>query len=161
MARRLNTKLLIAAALFRCSFNSYQKASDAYRELLKLHRNNAAAMNNLAYLLLKHLDKADEAVEVAQRALDIRPNDAMIQDTLGYALFKAGEYDRAREALEASVRKKEMPMNCLHLAEVLLAWGGEEPRATELLNSAKKLAERFNDSETLEEVNQRLESLGQ
>jgi tetratricopeptide (TPR) repeat protein len=138
----------------------YEKAAEAYRQLLELSPDNALAMNNLAYVLTENLDQPEEAVEMAQRAIELQPDNALVLDTLGWALFKTGRNDGARAALENSVKQQRSASNCMHLAEVLLKLE-LRPEAIEMLESARRLAEQSNDSQTAQTITNRLEEVGQ
>lgn len=134
------------------------EAERTYRRLLEITPNNPRALNNLSYLLSLSEGKLTEAIELAERAREMRPQDPMILDTLGWALFRAQEYSRAREALESSVRSEKLAVNCLHLAEVLIVEGMLE-RAKDLLKTAKKLAERDRDDEMVNRVKEVMQQL--
>lgn len=74
--------------------------ADAERELRKLMADdplNADALNSLSYLFAQHGLKLSEAVDLAERALKIEPDNPAFLDTLGWALFKQG---RTEEAVE-------------------------------------------------------------
>jgi tetratricopeptide (TPR) repeat protein len=85
--------------------NAYEgggRIADAERELRKLMADdplNANAMNSLSYMLAEHGQKLPEAVELAQRALKIEPDNPSYLDTLGWALFKHGKTAEAIEPL--------------------------------------------------------------
>lgn len=76
-------------------------AEAMYRRAIKAQPDNAAAMNNLAYLLITSGGSADEALELASKAIALAPRMTTFLDTKGAALLKLG---RAPEA-EALFRK--------------------------------------------------------
>lgn len=81
------------------------RIADAERELRTLMAAdplNADALNSLSYLLAQHGLKLPEAVELAQRALKIEPDNPAFLDTLGWALFKQGRTEEAASAIEKS-----------------------------------------------------------
>jgi thiol-disulfide isomerase/thioredoxin len=70
--------------------------------------DNAGALNQLAWTIVDPQSKApkgdyDLAVLAAQRAVTLVPEDASTLDTLGLALFKSGQVDRAIEVQEKAV----------------------------------------------------------
>ena len=74
------------------------KLVEAERELRKLMADdplNANALNSLSYLLADRSTRLPEAVELAQRAVTIEPDNPSYLDTLGWALFKQGKADEA------------------------------------------------------------------
>ena len=77
--------------------NVYEAAgrlADAERELRTLMADdplNADAMNSLSYMLAEHGQRLPEAVDLAERALKVEPENPAYLDTLGWALFKQGK----------------------------------------------------------------------
>ncbi len=136
----------------------HEQAAALYEKLLALQPQNWAAMNNLARLLLINLDDAKRATTIAKRALQLRPNDALVLDTLGFAHYESGDYEESREALESSYDLQRTGVVCLHLAQTLMKLG-ETSRAEELLITAKDLARKSRDSETLRDARKQLQDL--
>ena len=48
----------------------------------------------------------DQALNMIKTAVDLRPNDGYIVDSLGWAYFKLGRYDEAVSQLERAVELK-------------------------------------------------------
>ena len=72
-------------------------AVQAYGNALAVAPDNLAALNNLSMLLLD--DDPTRALEVAERAHKIAPENPAISDTLGTALLRNGELERAATIL--------------------------------------------------------------
>lgn len=85
------------------------KAIDLYKKALQIDPNNAAASNNLAYLMVENNQNVDVALTLAQTARRIMPDAAETADTLGWVYFYKGNYGGARDLLESAV--KENPEN--------------------------------------------------
>lgn len=85
--------------------NAYEaggRLGDAEQELRRLMAEdplNADAMNSLGYMLADRGLRLPEAVDLAQRAVKIEPQNPSYLDTLGWALFKQGRTDEAAEPL--------------------------------------------------------------
>ncbi len=62
---------------------------------------NVLVLNNLAWAY-QELDNP-KAVNYAQRAYELKPDSAQIADTYGWALFKFGEKEKAREILKKAL----------------------------------------------------------
>lgn len=75
-----------------------------YRRLLAMDARNVPALNNLAMLLLGR-GEADEAVDLARRAVEAAPRLATAHDTLGRALSRQGD---AAGAAAAFARAEEL-----------------------------------------------------
>jgi tetratricopeptide (TPR) repeat protein len=67
------------------------RALAAYRDLLKVQPDNAAALNNGAYLIAESNGDMDEALRDAMHAAKLRPQSPEIIDTLGWVYFKRKE----------------------------------------------------------------------
>ncbi|MEO8679469.1 MAG: tetratricopeptide repeat protein [Vicinamibacterales bacterium] len=70
-------------------------AEKEFRRLLSDDPLNANAMNSLSYMLADRSLRLPEAVDLAQRAVKIDPENPAYLDTLGWALFKSGKADEA------------------------------------------------------------------
>ena len=78
------------------------------------------------------------AVKVAEQAVAKSPNSANAIDTLGWAVFQAGQTDRALQLLrDARLREPGNPEIRYHLA-VVLAQTGRKTEAREELEAALK-----------------------
>jgi tetratricopeptide (TPR) repeat protein len=85
--------------------NAYEadgRLGDAEKELRRLMAEdplNADAMNSLGYMLADRGLRLPEAVDLAERAVTIEPENPAYLDTLGWALFKQGRTDEAAAPL--------------------------------------------------------------
>jgi tetratricopeptide (TPR) repeat protein len=80
-------------------------ATQAYEQVLALNPRHALAGNNLAYLYSEHGGDKERALQLAQMAKELAPNDPHVSDTLGWILYKRGLYQRARSLLKESAAK--------------------------------------------------------
>jgi predicted Zn-dependent protease len=71
------------------------EAEQEFRRLLSDDPLNANAMNSLSYMFADRSLRLPEAVDLAQRAVKIDPDNPAYLDTLGWALFKSGKADQA------------------------------------------------------------------
>jgi tetratricopeptide (TPR) repeat protein len=83
----------------------YEAARDAYEKVLAINAQSPPALNNLAYIYAEHLNKLDKAYQLAEKAREVRPYDYHIGDTLGWILYKQGDYPRALAILQDSGEK--------------------------------------------------------
>ncbi|MBE7502269.1 MAG: tetratricopeptide repeat protein [Verrucomicrobiales bacterium] len=97
-----DVQALMQIGMLKDSQQQYDAAADAYRKALEVNSRFAPALNNLAYLYGEHLNRLDEAFELAKRAREIAPNDPFSADTLGWIAFKRGDYAWALTLLEES-----------------------------------------------------------
>ncbi len=69
------------------------KAADYYKKALDIDSNQAAASNNLAYLMVETGQNLDVALTLAQNARRSMPNSADTADTLAWVYYHKGEYE--------------------------------------------------------------------
>ena len=102
-----------------------------YERLIDDNSDDAIALNNLAWQYAE--EGRDGAVELAQRAHDIQPNNGNISDTLGWILYRQGDSARALELLRDARRQSpNNPEIRFHLATVLAETGNENEANSEL-----------------------------
>ena len=102
---------------------SPREAAEAYRRAVILHPECALFNNDLAWFLVAVKDPPAhdpaEAVGLARKAVEIEPTAAHNWNTLGVALYRAGEYRAAIDALEKSEKLghgREFGFNAFFLA---------------------------------------------
>ncbi|MEJ2201832.1 MAG: tetratricopeptide repeat protein, partial [Desulfuromonadaceae bacterium] len=95
----------------------------AMRQVIELDPDHAEALNFLAYCFAEQNENLSEALELAERALQLKPEGHVI-DTLGWVYFKLGRFEQAREQLEKAARR--LPEDAVvrqHLGDVYRALG--------------------------------------
>ncbi len=97
--------------------------------------DNAQALNALGYLLADHGLELEKARGLIERALELRPDDPAIRDSLGWVLYRVGEPERARVELSAAYAQFPDAEIAAHLGEVLWVLG-EKDAARELVRKA-------------------------
>jgi tetratricopeptide (TPR) repeat protein len=135
-----------------------QKANGYYQKVLDLNKNFAPAANNLAYNYAQHGGDLDVALNLAQKAREVNPNDPGIADTLGWIYYKKGIYGTAITLLKESNEKfkGQNPTVLYHLA-LAHDKSGDEKLAREPLQKALALGQEFPDAADAKKL---LESLG-
>jgi tetratricopeptide (TPR) repeat protein len=89
------------------------------------------ALNNLAYLYSEKLNNLDRAHELARRSRELLPDDPRIADTLGWILYRRGEYAQALVHLQESAgRLGQLGEVQYHLGMAHYALGNEAPART-------------------------------
>lgn len=125
-----------------------------YQSALGLQPNNALILNNLAWA--SGQIKAPKALEYAEKANQLAPNQPAFMDTLAILLAEKGETTKAIElfrlALAASPQASSIQLN---LAKVLIT-AGKKDDARKELDALAKLGEKFSGQV---EVSQLLKSL--
>lgn len=80
------------------------EASDAaYADAIAVDSQHALALNNYAYSLASRGLRLDEALDMAQRAVDIDSSNASYLDTLGWTHYQLEEYESAATWLQRAI----------------------------------------------------------
>jgi tetratricopeptide (TPR) repeat protein len=94
------------------SQKQYQKAVDFYERALEMDQNNTTALNGLGYILADSDIDVKRGIKLCRKAVDKKPQSAAYLDSLGWAYFKNGEINEARNwlrrAFELSPHRKEI-----------------------------------------------------
>ena len=84
----------------------WPKAEDDFKKALELFPDQPLVLNYLGYSWVDQGVKLDEAFKMLRRAVELRPNDGYIVDSLGWAHYKLGQYNEAAQTLERAVDLK-------------------------------------------------------
>lgn len=76
------------------------KAEQAFTKALELSRNHYLVLNYLGYSWIRQGRNIEPAVQMVVEAYNQAPNDGNINDSLGWALYNTGFYDKAIIYLE-------------------------------------------------------------
>lgn len=115
-----------AKAYFRLGV-VYDKRGDktasiaAMRKVIELDPENANALNYLGYTYADLGQNLKEAEDLIRKALQLKPDDGYITDSLGWVFFKQGYYEAALKHLQEAARiVPEDPVILEHLGDVYL-----------------------------------------
>jgi tetratricopeptide (TPR) repeat protein len=129
---------LMQVGILQDSQTNYPAARDAYEKLLTLNPNFSPALNNLAYLYLERFGQPEKAYQMSERARQLLPYNPATADTLGWILFKRGEFPRAIGLLEESAAKLPTdPEIQYHLGMTHYMLGDEAPARLALQQAAQ------------------------
>ncbi len=116
-----------------------EKSVNLYEIILALEPDNIVMMNNLAYLLSVQGKELSRAKELALKVVAREPSNAGYLDTLGWVLFRMGEFEEARKVLEKAAELDPREAEIAdHLGKVYEQLGNME-KALEMKEKAKKL----------------------
>ena len=147
-----NTTLLIAKSYTAAELHQIDLVESVVQALLAQQPDNALALNALGYTLIDQTDRVEEGTHYIEKALEIKPNDPYILDSMGWAHFKLGNYKQAAKLLEIALLRRDDPVMAAHLGEVYWVQGRTQ-KARQIWNRALKKAP---DSEILIETVERL-----
>src|SRR5205823_7736797 len=96
---------LMQVGMIKTEMKDFSTAAATYEKILAVNPKFSPALNNLAYLYSERLGRLDEAYKMARQARDLLPSDPYTADTLGWILYKRGEYSWALSLLQESAEK--------------------------------------------------------
>jgi tetratricopeptide (TPR) repeat protein len=77
-----------------------------FKKALELYPEQPQVLNYLGYSWVDMGSNLDEAFKMLHRAVELRPDDGYIVDSLGWAHFKLGHYEEATKELERAIDLK-------------------------------------------------------
>lgn len=122
------------------------------RSILERDPDHVQALNALGYTLADRTGRYQEALELIQRALDLRPDDPAIIDSMGWVLYRLGRTGEAIDYLRRAARLSNDVEIAAHLGEVLWT-SGQREEAGRIWDEALK---RDPDDPILKQTIQRL-----
>jgi Flp pilus assembly protein TadD len=127
----------------------FGKTEAEMKEVIRLNPNHADALNYLGYSFADRGIRLQEALEMIRKAMDLKPNMGYITDSLGWAYYKLGEYEKAAAELEKAGRlTPEDPTITEHLADTYLKLG-RTGKALESYERALRLDPKPDQAERL------------
>jgi len=137
----------------------WDKAEADFRKALQLEPDQPMVLNYLGYSMVDKKINLPEAIGMVRKAVELKPNDGYIVDSLGWAHFRLGEYDEAVKQLERAVELKPAdPIIADHLGDAYWRVGRQlearfqwqhakdnKPEPDDLARIEKKLKEGLAD----------------
>ena len=132
---KYDADLLYARAMAAEKTGNLELLEADLRTILKHEPDHAQALNALGYTLADATDRHAEAYELIKKALDLRPTDFYILDSMGWVLYRLGRLDEAIDYLRKALNIRKDPEIAAHLGEVLWV-RGEREQAKEVWEAA-------------------------
>jgi tetratricopeptide (TPR) repeat protein len=130
------------------------------KEVIRLDPEDASALNYLGYTYADlgiHLDQAEILI---RKALDIKPDDGYIMDSMGWVYYRQGRYDKAVDYLERAAELTDHEaIIATHLADAYVKTG-QIRKALQAYHKALLNAEE-SDTELIEQVTKKINTLEQ
>ncbi|MGB1110552.1 MAG: tetratricopeptide repeat protein, partial [Gammaproteobacteria bacterium] len=147
-----NTDLLYARALLGEAMGDLGILERDLKRVLEIDEDNVNALNALGYTLADRTERYEEALSLIERALEQRPEDAAILDSMGWVQFKLGNIEEAERYLRRALKADFDGEIAGHLGEVLMQQGRQD-EANAIWDEA---LERDPDDKALKETLKRL-----
>ena len=148
-----HSDLLYARALMAEEIDRIDLLEADLRLILAEDPNNASALNALGYTLADHNSRVDEALGYIKKALEIRPDDPAVIDSMGWVQFRLGNYAEAETYLRKAFSILEDAEIAGHLVELLWTQGNYD-EANKMMDD---MLERYPEDEYILELKQRLQ----
>lgn len=123
-----------------------------YREAVEHFPESALSLNALGYTLADRTEEYREAERLIRKALTYNPESPAIIDSLGWVLFKLGQYEEALVELQRAYEGLDDPEVAAHIVEVLHALN----RSDEALEFLLAAEEKTPENPLLQDVRERL-----
>jgi tetratricopeptide (TPR) repeat protein len=131
----------------------WDKAEPNFNQALELYPDHPQVLNYLGYSWVDMNMNLEEGLALIQKAVDLRPSDGHIVDSLGWAYYRLGRYEEAVTELERAVSL--MPSDAIlndHLGDAY--WKvGRRLEATFQWSHARDLEP---EEDLLEDINRKL-----
>ena len=125
-----NSDLLYARGMLAVKMDRLDILERDMRAIIAREPDNADALNALGYTLADRTDRYEEAYALIKRAIELKPDDHYIVDSLGWVLHRMGRHREALVQLRRAISINPDPEIAAHLGEVLWVLGNKvEARA--------------------------------
>lgn len=133
-----------------------EKAISIMEKLLLVDPDHAEALNFVGYSWADSDRNLEKALAYISRAMDLKPGNGYIQDSLGWVHFKLGNFEKAREELLGALRLlPEDPYLHDHLGDVYRALKAKQ----KAISSYKSAIKYFDDQEKKDQVQRKIDAL--
>ena len=125
-----NSDLLYSRGMLAVKMDRLDILERDMRAIIEREPDHAEALNALGYTLADRTDRFEEAYALIKRAIELKPDDHYIVDSLGWVLHRMGRHREALVQLRRAMSINPDPEIAAHLGEVLWVLGNKvEARA--------------------------------
>ena len=125
-----HSDLLYARGMLAAKMDRLDIVERDMRAIIAREPDNADALNALGFTLADRTDRFEEAYALIKRAIEIKPDDHYIADSLGWVLHRMGRHREALVQLRRAMSINPDPEIAAHFGEVLWVLGNKvEARA--------------------------------
>lgn len=118
-----NTGLLYELAMTAEKTGELDLMESLLRQVIRIDSGFHNAYNALGYSFADRNIRLSEAYDLIREALNLKPNDPFITDSMGWVEFRAGNVDEALRLLQSAFDTGQDAEIAAHLGEVLWTKG--------------------------------------
>lgn len=118
--------LLYTRALIAEKIGKLEVLEEDLKKILLKDPNDANTLNALGYTLADRTERYKEAETYLQKAIKLKPEEAVIIDSIGWLKYKQGKLEESLVHLKNAYKKQPESEIAAHLAEVLLVMGRKQ-----------------------------------
>lgn len=134
-----NTEILYFRAMTAQRHGRLDQMERDLERIIEREPLNSDALNALGYTLADQTDRYEEAYELIERALVIKPNEAAFIDSMGWVQYRLKNYPEAIRHLRRALELFTNDEVAAHLGEVLWVSGSKD-EAVKVWRKALELA---------------------
>jgi len=151
-----NERILFEYGLLLENRDHIDEAVSVMEQLLEINPEHAEALNFVGYTWADNNQYLDKALDYIVRAVQLRPGNGYIQDSLGWVHFRLGNLERAREELMYAVElQPNDPHIHDHLGDVYRALDDE----SNAIKSYRQALRLFNEDDRKNQVQGKIDVL--
>lgn len=151
-------ELLYEYGLFLDTVGQRDEAMIVMEEVIKRQPGHGEALNYVGYSWADKSINLDKALDYIRRAVELKPDNGYVRDSLGWVYYRLGRYEEALKALEEAVRlSEEDPTIFEHLGDVYFALGRNEEGLASYRKALDLMDEGSDERKNLVEKSKYLE----
>ncbi|WP_456387441.1 tetratricopeptide repeat protein [Desulfolithobacter sp.] len=148
--------LLYEYGLFLEHGGEHDKALSVMQQVIRVQPRHAGALNYVGYTWADQKIHLDKALEYIEKAVELRPGNGYILDSLGWVYYRLGRLEEARKALEEAVKlSPDDPAILDHLGDVYL----ELDMVQKAVEAYRRAQDLFTDHQDIIRVREKLQLL--
>ncbi|MDA1107106.1 MAG: tetratricopeptide repeat protein [Proteobacteria bacterium] len=121
-----DSNLLYARAMLAEKMGRLDLLEQDLRAVIEREPENATALNALGYTLADRTARYQEALGYIERALQLRPQDPSVIDSMGWVFYRLGRHQEALRYLKTARDLADDPEIAAHLGEVMWVTGDQK-----------------------------------
>jgi tetratricopeptide (TPR) repeat protein len=134
-------------AMVQTALKNADAARSSYEKALALNAKFVPALNNLAFIYGENLGQVEKGLSLANQAKGLASDDPFVNDTLGWLLFRKGQYNAALPLLQGAAEKIPLSPEVQYHQGTVQYYVGMEDLAKKSLEAALAADAAFTAAE--------------